>query len=152
MARRSLELGCPQSQGFVDAEQEGHLPNAKRSFRRVHRDHADAHLPPLAICTGLTNANTRSVSSRMVLVVNCGDSPYGRTCSNGVNVFKVGWVMCTGHWKFTWKLSRQAPSFLVGNLPGNLSRQARFLFSGHAPEAFLVWHNLKLSLSIKAHC
>ena len=55
-----------------------------RPFRRVHRDHADAPLPPLAICTGLTNANTRPVSSRMVLVINCGDSPYGRTCSNGV--------------------------------------------------------------------
>ena len=63
MARGSLELGYPQSQGFVDAEQGGRLLNAKRPFRRVHRDHADAPLPPLAICTSLTNANTRPASS-----------------------------------------------------------------------------------------
>ena len=63
MARGSLELGCPESQGFVDAEQGGHHLNAKRFFRRVHRDHTDAPLTPLAIWTGLANANARSVSS-----------------------------------------------------------------------------------------
>jgi hypothetical protein len=54
MARGSLELGCPQSQGFVDAEHEGHLPNAKRSFRRVHRVHAEGPGPGNAIRMPMT--------------------------------------------------------------------------------------------------
>ena len=64
MERSPLELGCPGSQGFVDAEQEADHLNAKRSLNGVHRDHADAPLPPLAICRGVANENTRSVSSR----------------------------------------------------------------------------------------
>ena len=79
MGRGPPELGCPQSQGPVHAQQEGDLPNAKRSFHRVHRGHADAPLPPLAICTGPANEFTRSVSSP--------HSPCGKRCdfTNGKN-------------------------------------------------------------------
>ena len=85
MVRGPPELGCPQSQGFVDAQQEEHLPNAKHSFRRVHRDHADAPLPPLAICTGLANEFTRSVSSRHGPRSKLCDFANGKNCSSRVN-------------------------------------------------------------------
>jgi len=84
MGRGPPELGCPQSQGFVDAEQEEDLPNAKRSFHRVHRDYADAPLPPLAICTGLANEFTRSVSSRHSPGGKLCDLPNGQNCSSRV--------------------------------------------------------------------
>ena len=70
MGRGPPELGCPQSQGFVDVEHEEHLLIAKRSFRRVHRDHADA--PPLRLRyarASLTNSKDLC-PSRIVLATN----------------------------------------------------------------------------------
>jgi hypothetical protein len=86
MGRGPPELGCPQSQGFVDVQQEEHLSIAKRSFRRVHRDHADAPLPPLATCTGLANELTRSVSSRHSPRDKRCDFTNGKNCSSRVKV------------------------------------------------------------------
>ena len=85
MGRGPPELGCPQSQGFVDAEQEEDLLIAKCSFCRVHRDYADAPLPLLAICTGLANEFTRSVSSPHSPRDKLCDFANGKNWSSRVN-------------------------------------------------------------------